>query len=205
MPADRSVAISAKPTLIWIDANNIDASIAYTETGSTPNMPAIVNPGTGEINLRNMPVANGFGSRVIITLTIDTTNLKNQNGTMMPPGSGRWGLNSEGYYQNPPTVPPTSGAIWFCANPAAGTAKDATPIQLPYASCARISDTQVAITLDTHGVRNGTNFKFQFCLGLVLPGQSNYYITIDPTIKGTGTGTSPLDGVELYEGDDLDD
>jgi hypothetical protein len=89
MPADRSVAISAKPTLIWIDANNIDASIAYTETGSTPNMPAIVNPGTGEINLRNMPVANGFGSRVIITLTIDTTNLKNQNGTMMPPGSGR--------------------------------------------------------------------------------------------------------------------
>lgn len=199
---NRTLAITATPTLIWQNSSSVGASLTYAETGSSPNMPAIVNPGTGEINFRNTPSNNNYTALTIITLTLDPSQLRNQNGTQPFPGGGRWALNTEGYYQSPPTVPPTSGAVWFCATPAPGQPKDATPVTVPYASCRRISDTQVEISINSDGVLRGTNFKFQFCLGLVLPGMGNYYITIDPPIKGTGTGgTSPL-AEEACEADD---
>lgn len=175
MPVDRTLSITATPTLIWHAPNDIGATMAYAQTGSTPNMPNLVNSQTGNISLRNMPSNNNYTDNVDITITLDTSQLRDQSGN---PVAGRWAYANEG---NPPD---DVGFCWFCTTPAPGQRKDTTEITIPGMTTGRTSDTVVFIDDNT---ADG-DLTYTFCLGLVLPAYSNYYITIDPTIIGKGVG-----------------
>jgi hypothetical protein len=197
-PVDRSYNLIVTPTLVWQDANNVGASIAYSQGTSTPQMPPIVNPGTGEINLRNLPANANYTNNVLITITLDQSQLRDINGNTLP-GGGRWAYDNEG-------TAPSKGGCFFCAVYQLGAPANTAPIQIPNMRAGRTDTTPgstVYIYYNPGQVRQGQPITLQFCLGLVLPNFGNYYITIDPQVKGTGTGTSPLDDVE--EGDDVEE
>jgi hypothetical protein len=182
-PIDRSFAVTVTPTLIWNGPNNIMASLVYTQTGSNPHMPPVVNPGTGAINLVSMPNNNNFTNKMLITFTLDTSNLRDQNGNLLPPGSGRWAYDNE-----------YTGGCWFCAVYQLGGPVSTAPITVPNMRAGRTDQTPgstVYVYYDPTNTPRGTPIALQYCLGLVLPPFNNYYITIDPTISGTGTKTQP--------------
>ncbi len=196
MPIDRSYNLIVTPTLVWQDVNNVGATIAYSQGVSAPQMPPIVNPGTGDVNLRGLPANSNFTNKVLITITLDQSQLKDINGNTLP-GGGRWAYDNEG-------TAPSLGGCFFCATYQLGAPVNTAPIQIPNMRAGRTDTTPgstVFIYYNPDNTRRGTAITLQFCLGLVLPNYGNYYITIDPAVKGTGTGTSPMDGIELYDGD----
>jgi hypothetical protein len=196
-PVDRSINLIVTPTLVWQNANNVGATIAYSQGATTPQMPPIVNPGTGELNLRSLPANANYTNRVLITITLDQSQLKDINGNPLP-GGGRWAYDNEG-------TAPSLGGCFFCAVYQLGGPVNTTPIQVPNMTAGRTDTTPgstVFIYYNPDMTRRGQAITLQFCLGLVLPNYSNYYITIDPQVKGTGTGTSPMDDEEDLETDE---
>lgn len=196
---DRNVSVSVIPTLTWASNEN-DYTVAYTyqQTGSDCHLPPVVNPGTGEINIRNVPTANGFGNTLVVHLLLDTSNIKGPNDAPLP-GVSRWAEVFEGPY------PGGNGAIWICATPPPNQPKNSTPIAVPPSTNGgtRFDNQYLLLAIAPDRVRRNQNFNFSFCMGwqLGLSATVSQYQIIDPTVKGTGTGTSPTDGIELYEGD----
>lgn len=175
-PVDRTLSITVTPVLVWnrVSPPDIGATISYAESDSTPNMPNIVNEQTGAINLSRMPANHNYTDNVDITLTLDTSQLRDSNGN---PITGRWALASEG----------ANGFCWFCTvNATPPPAYSTTPTTITGMSTSRSSDTVILINDDT--ADGGPSYAF--CLGLVLPGFNNYYITIDPIISTKGTNSS---------------
>lgn len=176
MPTDRTLAITATPRLTYPGPNQFGATMSYEQTGSDPNMPPVVDKKTGDITLKKMPSNNNYTDNVDITITLDTSQLVDQNGN---PVQGRWAHENE--YSG---TGPVTGFCWFCATPTPGCQKDATPITVPGMATVRNSDTVVVIDDNT---ADGDTI-YTFCLGLVLPEHGIYYITIDPKIVGKGIG-----------------
>lgn len=194
MPIDRTLNLIVTPTLVWQNAGNVGARVAYSQGTSNTPMPPIVNPGTGDINLVGLPATPNFTNKMLITITLDQSQLKDINGNTLP-GGGRWAYDDEG-------TAPSRGGCFFCATYQVGAPTDWTPIQIPSMTAGRTDTTPgstVFIYYNPDNTRRGTAITLQFCLGLVLPNFGNYYITIDPTVKGTGTGTSPMDEEEDFK------
>jgi hypothetical protein len=186
---DRNVYVSVIPTLTWApNENDYVVTYEYQQTGSDCHMPPVVTPGTGELNIRGVPASNGFSTNLVVHLLLDTSRLKDPRGHSLP-GTSRWAQVFEGKY------PGASGAIWICATPANGQQKDPTPITPPQSTNggARFSDQYLLLGIISDRVRQGQNFSFSFCMGWMLGLSStvSQYQTIDPQVKGTGTGTSP--------------
>ena len=175
---DRTLSISCRPTLTWNSWTvpyNITGTMVYTQTGSNPQMGQIVDPSSGDINLRNMPNNSNYNDNVDIYMTLDTSGLVDHDGN---PISGRWALSGEG-------TMPGMGAAWFINPPPVGGPIDYTPIPNPTGmSIDRQSDALVVIDDDT-GLGTPT---YAFCTGLVLPGFDNYFMAFEPLISGKGKG-----------------
>jgi hypothetical protein len=199
-PVDRTFNLIVTPTLIWHDANNIGATIAYSQGASTPQMPPVVNPGNGKIDLRTLPANANYTDRVLINISLDQSQLKDINGNPLP-GGGRWAYDNEG-------TAPSLGGCFFCAVYQLGGPVNTTPIQVPNMNAGRTDSTPgstVFIYYNPDMTRRNQPITLQFCLGLVLPNYSNYYITIDPQVIGKGGGTSPMDDVEDEDEDEDED
>lgn len=189
MPADRTLGITATPTLVWNDGtyNNIGATMAYTQTSSVPNMPNKVDKKSGQIDLSHMPSNSNYTNNVDIIVTLDASALRDLSGN---PLAAQWSQVGDiiGWNGAPPTTP----WCWFCANPLPGSSQyDHNQIDVLNMTTVRTSDSVVFIDDNT---LIGTG-NFTFCLGLtlLLPTGARYFITIDPTIVGKGTGTNKAD------------
>lgn len=170
---DRTLAITASPTLIWDPCGDLTgATMAYAQTGSNPTMNGVVNSGNGRINLHNMPKNSAFTDNVDITITLDTSTAKDPNGNSI---AVRWAETTEG-----------SGPIWFCATPQPGQQKNTTPISVTGMTLGRTSDTVIYINDDQ--ADGGSDYTF--CLGITVPSVSSSPITIDPIVTGKGTKSS---------------
>lgn len=169
---DRTLTITASPTLTWDGSVPTKATMSYSQGASDPNMPGVVNPANGRINLRALPPASGYTTNVDITIMLDTTTAKDPNGN---PIAVRWALAGEG-----------NGAIWFCATPQPGKQKDTTPISVDLMTLTRTSDTQLDI--DDNQALGGSDYTF--CMGLTVPSISTTPLLIDPIVTGKGTNTS---------------
>ena len=186
MPVDRTLSLTATPTLVWNGPNNITATMAYQQTASVPNMPNVVDRRTGQIDLSKLPNNANYTSNVDIMITLDTSALKDPNNNSVP---AQWGVATVDPQNGSPWsgVPPMTPWAWFCANPPPNsTTYNTTPILIPNMIAIRNSDSVVFID-DNAAVGSG---NYTFCLGLVLllPNGARYFITIDPTIIGKGIG-----------------
>lgn len=175
---DRTLAITCTPVLNWVSSTppyNIGASATYSynENGSNPDMTDRVHS-DGDILLHPLPDPQDFNNNVDITITLDTSRMVDPNNN---PVAGRWALDGE-----------YNGPCWFCAvQNVARREYDTTPITIPGMTTSRLGDTQVLIDDDTP--MNAPNYAY--CLGLVLPAYSNYFITLDPILTNKTGGTNP--------------
>ncbi len=184
MPVDRTLSLTATPTLIWNGPNNITATIDYNQTASVPNMPNVVTKKTGQIDLSHLPSNANYTSNVDIMITLDASALKDPSGNSVP---AQWGVANLDPQNGSPWsgVPPMTPWAWFCANPPSpGAQYNTTPILIPNMISIRNSDSVVFID-DNAAIGSG---NYTFCLGLVLllPSGARYFITIDPSIVGKG-------------------
>lgn len=178
MPVDRTLNITCVPTLIWQPNGEIGAGMAYSQGTSVPNMPGVVDR-QGTIRLKNMPANNNYTDNVDIMFTLDASGCVDQYGNSI---GVRWAYPTEG---NPPN---DVGCCWFVANVPPGGTKDTTAISIPGMTTGRTGDSVVFIDDNTPDDAPGNTSLYTFCLAIVIPSRSNYYITIDPTIVGKGTG-----------------
>jgi hypothetical protein len=186
MPIDRTLSLTATPTLIWHGADNIGANMTYTQTGSVPSMPNVVNNHTGMIDLSRLPANADYTDNVDITITLDASGLRDPQGN---PVRAQWAnvgdpQTTGGNWNG---VPPMTPWAWFCANPPPNASTYVTtPVLIPNMVSIRNSDTVVSID-DNTPINSGS---YIFCLGLVLlrPNGARYFITIDPVIGGKGVG-----------------
>ncbi len=174
---DRTMTITVTPTLVWYSSTppyNIQATRTFSLTSSTPDMTGRVHA-DGDIILHPLPSPQDYSGRVDITFVLDTSQLKDPNGN---PVQGRWAQSGEG-----------NGYCWFCnvTNVSQGQ-YDTTPITVPNMTPSRTSDTQVFVDDDTPG---SSSTPYGYCLGLVLPGYSNYFMTIDPIVTGKSGSQNP--------------
>ena len=176
MAIARTLNITCTPTLVWRPDGSIGATMAYSQGTSVPNMPNVVNPANGNINLGRMPNNKNYTNNVDVNITLDSSHCVDQNGNSI---GVRWAYPNEG---NPPN---DIGCIWFVNTPPQGQPKDTTAIAVPGMSTGRTSDSLVFI--DDNTPMAGP--AYSFCMAIVIPSRSNYYITIDPVVSGKG-GTS---------------
>lgn len=174
---DRTVSITCTPTLVWISSTppyNIEATMVYTQTGSSPNMPGAVNQQSGDIDLKHLPKNANYTDNVDIYLTLDTSQLKDPNGNSVV---GRWAKSGEG-------ADPGMGAAWFINMP---PPVNYTPIATPTGmSIDRQSDTLVVIDDDT--ADGGQSYAF--CTAITLPDYGSYFIAFEPVISGKGSNSN---------------
>jgi hypothetical protein len=187
---DRKLKITVTPTLVWNSTNppNIGATVEFSQdNGETdPAMPGVVDPTTGKIDISNMPANDKYTDNIDIKIKLDTSQMKNADGTKLT-GKARWAESDEGPYQ----WNGTSGDLgfgWFCLmNASPPPAYSAVPpTTITGMSFSRSSDNDLQIDDDTP---DGSD-EYAFCVAFVLEGYSNYYISIDPIITTKGTGSN---------------
>lgn len=175
---DRTIEITCTPTLIWYDdGSSIGATATYRQTGANPpSMNGRVTP-NGNIRLDNMPAVPGYNDNVDITIVLDTSQMKDQGRL---PVAGRWATGTEGPVYNGKNT----GFCWFCA--------ENTSLNPPYDPTQPITITNMSAHLDSDGnvvVNDDTPDSapdYGYCLGLVLPDNGNYFITLDPMLGSKG-------------------
>lgn len=174
---DRTIAMTCTPTLIWRGDGGIGASVVFSQTGQNPDNNDMKNrvKRDGDIKLTGLKDENGFTDNVDITITLDTSQMKDQG---QEPVAGRWATASE--YSG---TGPVTGGLWFCAVQNVQRREyDTAPITVPGMEAKRLSDSQVQI--DDNTADSAPDYAY--CLGLVLPGYNNYYITLDPMLGSKG-------------------
>ena len=168
---DRQITMTCTPMLIWYDDGSIGATVTFTQTGGVP---AAMNgrvDSHGAIDLTNMPTDDAYNDNIDVTINLDTSQMfdrDHQNAV-----AGRWATAEEYSGEGPVT-----GFCWFCGTDANGNYSSAVPILIPGMVTERLNDTAVLINDDTPDAGPA----YAYCLGLVLPNNNGYYITIDPRI-----------------------
>lgn len=181
---DRQIAMICMPVLVWNSANDIGATFSFTQT---IGMPAAMNGrvgSDGSIDLTNMPADPAYNDNIDVTIMLDTSRMVDQNGN---PVAGRWAQADE--YSG---TGPVTGFGWFCGTDANGNYSASVPITIPNMSFLRMGDTELMINDDTPDNAPA----YAYAMGLVLPNNGDYYITLDPRITSktkVGTGFM-LDG-----------
>lgn len=171
---DRLLTITATPTLNWNASGQLTGvTMSYSQYTSTPNMPNMVNPRTGDINLRNMPANNNFTDNVDITINLDDSTAVGPNGAHV---AVRFAYPTESNGDG-------TGPIWFCATPQPGQPKN--PAQIPNPpGMSTGENTSSQVYLNDDQPDGGSSYSF--CLALVVPSVSGTPITIDPIVSGKG-------------------
>lgn len=193
---NRKLKIKCTPTLEWVKSTapySIKATMAFEEDndGTEPAMSGVISPGAnGEIviDISHMPDDNNYSENIDITLKLVTKDMKNADGTKLT-GDARWALETEGH-DTFNGVDYTLGYLWFCTpNSSSPTGYDRMPpYDVPNVSRARDDkdDKTIQILDDTP---DGAP-AFGFCVGFVLEGYGNYYISIDPLISTKNTSST---------------
>lgn len=191
---DRKLKVICKPTLIWLDTDpnhlNIQATAEFTQddgVGITdPPMAGVVSP-LGKIDISKMPKDNKYSDNIDVTFLLDTSLMKNADGTALT-GGARWACTDEGDYPLPGGGSIKVGFGWFCnPNPNAPSGYDPVPpITIPNMTFSRKNDNVLEIDDNT---TVGTP-QYGYCIAFVLPGYGNYYISIDPLLTTKGTRQS---------------
>jgi len=189
---NRKLKIKCTPTLNWISSTppyNIGASMAFEEDsdGTEPAMSGVISPGAnGEIviDISEMPNDDKYNDNLDITLKLVTKDMKNADGTKLT-GDARWALETEGHetYNGQDY---TLGYLWFCTADASSPTgyNRMPPASIANVTRARDDDKDIEIHDDTP---DGAA-SFGFCVGFVLEGYGDYYISIDPMISTKGKG-----------------
>lgn len=167
---DRKVTITVTPTLIWHDDNNIEANFTVAQAYGEP---AAMNgrvAANGAIDLTNMPTDTAYNDNIDVTINLDDSQMVDPSGNHI---AGRWATPTEGSGDGRAV-----GFGWFCGEDANGNYDPWTPITITGMHFSRISDTQLLINDDTPDAGPA----YDYCMGLVLSGHNNYYITLDPRI-----------------------
>lgn len=172
---DRTITMTCTPVLTYPSTGGYGATVTFTQSDGEPNGMRGRVDRNGNIRLTNMPTDANYNDNVDITINLDTSQLVDENGVAI---AGRWATASE--YSG---TGPVTGFGWFCSINSDGTYNADSPITIQDMSITRESDTQILINDDT--ADNGPSYAF--CLGLVLPTKSNYYITLDPRISSKDT------------------
>lgn len=175
---DRKVSITVTPTLIWHSDSNIEATFSVSQTSGEP---AAMNgrvASNGAIDLTGMPNDPLYSDNIDVTITLDDSQMVDPNGNHI---AGRWATATEGSGDGKAV-----GFGWFCGVDANGNYDPWTPITIPAMSISRLSDTQLLINDDTPDAGPAYNY----CMGLVLSGHNDYYITLDPRITSKTPGTT---------------
>ncbi|WP_341712783.1 hypothetical protein [Erythrobacter sp.] len=175
---DRTIAVTCTPTLIWNSDGSIGASATFTQTGQTPDHSNMKNrvASDGDLKLSGLKAKDGYNDNVDITFTLDTSQMVDKNGNSV---AGRWATATE--YSG---TGPVTGYLWFCqVQNVSKREYNTTPITITGMSAVRGGDTQVTIDDDT----DDTAPDYAYCLGLVLPDNGDYYITLDPMLGSKGT------------------
>lgn len=182
MPADRTLGITATPTLIWNDGtyNNIGATMAYTQTSSVPNMPNKVDKKSGQIDLSHMPSNSNYTNNVDIIMTLDASALRDLSGNPLP---AQW--SQVGDITSWTGSPPTTPWCWFCANPPPGSSQY-NHDQIDVLNMTTVRNSDSVVFIDDNTLIGTGNFTFCLGLTLLLPTGARYFITIDPAIVGKG-------------------
>ncbi|MFM5948814.1 MAG: hypothetical protein ACKOPM_06235 [Novosphingobium sp.] len=186
MPTDRTLFITAKPTLTWYSPTFARiASMQYTQGDTNPNMPNLVNPVTGDIRLGRMPSTPGFTDNVDITIALDSSAILDSTGTHVV---AQWAPANDGGMSG---QPPATAYCWFINNPVPGMPIDYTAISVPGMSTSVDIYSNVLIDDNTPDDKPGQPSKYTFCLGLsVWTSQGpRVFVPIEPQIIGKGVGS----------------
>jgi hypothetical protein len=190
---NRKLKIKCAPTLQWNTTSppwDIGATMTFEEDsdGTEPGMSGVISPGdNGEIviDISNMPKNDNYNENLDITLKLETKNMLGPDGKKLD-GGARWANDTEGHetYNGKDY---TLGYLWFCtANPESPTGYDRMPpvtIDNVTKSKDDKDDKIIEILDDTP---DGAP-AFGFCVGFVLEGYGDYYISIDPVISTKNT------------------
>lgn len=185
MPSDRTLFITAKPTLTWHSPSFARiAAVQYTQGNTNPNMPNVVNPVSGDIRLGRMPNTPGFTDNVDITIALDTSNIVDSTGTKVV---ATWAPAQAGGMSG---IPPATAYCWFINNPVPNMPIDYTPILVPGMTTGLNMDGTVLIDDNTPDDGPGQLSTYTFCLGLsVWTSQGpRVFVPIEPQIIGKGIG-----------------
>ena len=164
MPSDRTLVITAKPSLTWSSPTSATVdNIEYDQGDTQPNMPGLVNPVTGDIRLGHMPSNPSYSDNVDITIQLDNTNIVDSAGNHV---GGQWAAgNANGMSGNPPAT----AYCWFIENPESNEPIDYTPITVPSMTTSLDGSGNVLINDDTPDDQPGVTTTYTFCLGLSVP------------------------------------
>ena len=173
---DRSIALTVTPVLTYPSPGNYGATFTVTQTGADPNSMNGRVDRHGNIRLNNLPNNAKYNDNVDITISLDPSQLRDEHGNTL---SGRWALPNEWS-----GVGPVTGFCWFATMNEDGSYNADLPMAIENMSTSRLDDTTVLIDDDT----TASAPDYAYCLGLVLPDKSNYYITLDPRIGSKGIG-----------------
>lgn len=167
---DRKISMTVLPTLIWHSDSNIEATFGVTQTYGEP---AAMNgrvAANGAIDITNMPSDAAYSDNIDVTITLDDSQMIDPSGNQI---SGRWATDTEGSGDGRAV-----GYCWFCGEDANGNYDPWTPITISGMSTSRLNNMQFLINDDTPDAGPA----YDYCMGLVLSGHNDYYITLDPRI-----------------------
>ncbi len=181
---DRTMTIICRPTLQIASATppySMTATPKFYYDSGTPPMDGRVHE-DGDIILQPLPSPQDFSNQVDITVMLDTSLMVDPEGNHVP---GRWAYANE--YSG---IGPVTGFCWFCRiTNVEKRGYNSTPIEVNGMSATRISDTEIFMDDNSPAASPAVGF----CLGLVVPQYSDYYITIDPILTSkTGLGKPPM-------------
>jgi len=183
----RKVHITCTPTLIWYNDSHIEATVVFTQTYGEP---AAMNgrvAADGAIDLTNMPEDKSYNDNIDVTINLDDSRMVDPHGNHI---AGRWAYDTE--YSGTVEV---TGYGWFCEIDANGKSIPSHPIKVDNMAISRLNDTSILIEDNTPELMP----PHEYCLGLVLSGHNNYYMTIDPRI--TTKTTPPESDALMMRGD----
>lgn len=185
---NRKLKIKCTPTLEWHADGSIGATMSFDEDDddTEPAMPGAITTnanGEVEIDISNMPKDDKYNDNLDITLKLVTKDMKNRDGSKLT-GGARWAYETEGH-ETYNGVDYTLGYLWFCnADASSPTGYDRMPpVDIPDVSKQRDDDKDIEILDNTPDGASG----FGFCVGFVLEGYGNYYISIDPVVSSKRT------------------
>jgi len=176
---DRQITMTCTPVLVWNTDGSIGATFTFSQSNGVPDAMNGRVGSDGSINLTAMPQDNNYNDNIDITIMLDTSRMVDQSGN---PVAGRWAYSNEWSGTGPVT-----GFGWFCGTDGNGNYAASVPIAIPGMQFQRNSDNELVIDDDTPDNAPG----YAYAMGLVLPNNGNYYITLDPRITTkTSVGTN---------------
>ena len=175
---DRSLTISVTATSNWLGSgpDDLGATIRYNATDSKPNFPNPID-NDGNIYLGRMSSDKKYTDNLDITFNLIAQMTQRDGRTAL---AARWAQPGEGSGTWPGVA---EGFCWFCAS-----SSNWKPIAGP-AGMSLVRNGDTTLTIDDNTTDDYVSYIF--CMGLMVTGLHNHFITIEPVIVGKGNTQPP--------------